>query len=40
MDKIHAGDLVWDDPVEEVNKWIEDLKSAYDEHELKEEIKR
>ena len=39
MDKIHAGDLVWDDPVEEVNKWIEELKAAYDQHKLDEEVK-
>ena len=40
MGNIHAGELVWDNPVEEVNKLIEELTSAYDKHELEEEVKK
>ena len=34
------GQLEWDDPIEEVNKWVAELKATYDHSTLEEEAKR
>ena len=40
LENIHKGELNWDDPMKEVNKWVDNLKGKNDAEELQEELEK
>ena len=38
MDQIHNGELKWKDPVEEVNRWVDELQATYNQENLADEV--